>query len=354
MWLSSLLTSGATSLGRLIVVGLLPNAVPAVVVWLLLTAGSFSGPSHWERVRLANALPDAITVVLFLLVVVLVTVVLQPFQIRMVRVLEGYWDNWRLTARLAPVFVEFQRRRMAKLQRATGEPASAPEPTSALDAAWRRQREDARSAARRRRHWQRMERYPGFLPSGTQRQVQIPLLPTALGNVLREAETSAGERYGLDTVRSWPRLYPLFPERFAQINDSARDALDAAVTLCVNFSVTAVVTAVALHDEPKAYWIPVLAVALCFFSYLGAVAAAADYGLSVKVGYDLYRFDLLKASHYRLPENTADEFAAFAALSTFYAKNTTDIGARALAKRYLGGAVLPYQHDEAEDTAKDA
>jgi hypothetical protein len=57
------------------------------------------------------------------------------------------------------------------------------------------------------------------------------IVATLLGNVLRAAEMSAGERYGFDTVTVFPRLEPLLPKETEQGVTRHRDDLRFAVRL---------------------------------------------------------------------------------------------------------------------------
>ncbi|MGH3913230.1 MAG: hypothetical protein ACRDTC_07455 [Pseudonocardiaceae bacterium] len=346
MWLASLLTSSAASFGRILIVGLLPNAMPIVFVWLLLRAHSFVGASDWSRLILADLKVDVVSVLIVLLVITLLTVLVQPFQLRMIRLLEGYWDSWWLTAQMAPVFVEYQTRRKealaARINR-LGRQLDLLDGTSAttLQEQKRRQWKRARMAAGQQRAKLKFERYPR--PTDTVNP-PTPLLPTALGNALRTGETSAGERYGLNTIASWPRLYPLLSDKFAAIHASARDSLDAAAHFCISFFVVSVVAVVALADEPKAYWIPVLSFALCCLSYVGSIAAAVTFTTYLRVAYDLHRFDLLKAMHYKLPETVASEYDQFVELSKFFKEESANEVADGLAAATLGD--LPYAHPD--------
>jgi hypothetical protein len=49
---------------------------------------------------------------------------------------------------------------------------------------------------------------------------------------MRAAEDQAGQRYALDTVTIWPRLYPYISDRLARALSETRTQLDAYVSLC--------------------------------------------------------------------------------------------------------------------------
>lgn len=358
MWLASLLSSGVASFGRLFLVSLLPNSIPIIFLWMLLQAGSFAGQSDWRLLSLADLKVDALGLLLFLLLIVVVAAILQPFQTRAVRLLEGYWEGWRITARIAPLFVEMQRRRLEdSLDRAEDlrELIRTPVDLRASLADIARQRKmQARAAAELARLSVRIQRYPGdqqVMPENgvREKKEQIPLLPTALGNALRTAETSAGERYGLDTIDSWPRMYPYFSARFAAGYSSIRGAIDAAAGLTISFLVVTVLGLAALFDEPKAYWIPACSLVLCILSYIGAVAAAADHITFTRVAYDLHRFDMLAAMHYALPKNPSDEVEIFKALSAFFGSEKSGRVAHGLASRHQDLSKYPYYHAESSN-----
>ncbi|MET9408358.1 hypothetical protein ABZX90_21715 [Streptomyces sp. NPDC002935] len=232
---------------RLLMVGLLPCGVFVTCLWGLVGAGSFTGRSDWGRVVPED--PGALAGTLLVLTVCtsLLAVLLQPFQVRAVRVLEGYWDRWPVTAGLAGVLVEVQRRRWEVLrERVQG---------AALDENARRVRADA--ARRLSAH-----------PSGD------ALLPTALGNALRAGELRAGERYGLSTLASWPRIYMQVSDRMAEVLRSTREALDTAVNLSWSFLMVTAVSATALYDEAGLWWLCGGALLLALVAYKGAVIAA--------------------------------------------------------------------------------
>ncbi|MHA6760023.1 hypothetical protein [Streptacidiphilus sp. PAMC 29251] len=259
---------------RLLLVNFVPSALFIGCVLALARAGSFSGRSDWGQVPPRGLMVLAVDLLGISAGAAVLGLLLYPFQVRAVRVLEGYWDRWSFTAGLADVLAEHQRRRWQALHRRSQEPSRrAAEMRVAADAY-------RRLAAR---------------PS-----VDV-LLPTALGNALRAGELSAGERYGLGTLASWPRIFPQVSDPVAGALRSTRDALDTAVNLFWSLLAVGAVSTGALWDEPGAWWLPALALVLAAVAYQGAVIAAQAYSGLMRVVYDLHRFDLLDALHHRLP-----------------------------------------------------
>ncbi|HEU5472307.1 MAG TPA: hypothetical protein VFV67_16770 [Actinophytocola sp.] len=363
MWFATLLTSGAASFGRVLIVGLLPNAVPLVFLWALLRAGSFTGQSDWRLLLPADTRGDLVTVLLVLFGITLLTVVAQPFQIRLVRILEGYWEGWWLTARLAPVFVEYQYRKVSRLRERfaflSNDVHREFDDRMALSELSREYRARARRRSELSRVEAKLQRYPAPVSDGAPDEGEEPieevrLLPTGLGNALRTGETSAGERYGLETVSSWPRLYPHFSDKFIGLQASARDALDAAANLTISFLIVTVLGMVALFDEPKAYWIPAAAFGLFVLSYLGSIAAAVEYTTFVRVAYDLHRFDLVKAMHHPLPDNPVEEYRLFRKLSAFFLADAGETPVFGLAREAFPEDTYDHSHKSEDKTGSSA
>ncbi|MFE4990123.1 hypothetical protein ACFRH4_02040 [Streptomyces mirabilis] len=292
---------------RLLMVGFVPCGLLVGGCWSLVRAGSFTGHSDWARVL--PVAPGATVVALLAPTACawLLALLLQPFQVRAVRVLEGYWDRWPATARVAGVLVEIQRRRHLALRDKATRPGAA-----SADAL-------RRLAARP--------------------PVEV-LLPTELGNALRAGELSAGERYGLATLSAWPRIYMQVSDRLSQSLRSTRDALDTAVNLCWSFLALAAVLAAGLYDESRVRWLPLVALALAAVAYKGAVIAAQAYSGLMHVVFDLHRFDLLEALHHRLPAEQEQEQEVFERVS----------------KRLVGLRVpdLPYEHGRGVSDPRDA
>jgi hypothetical protein len=265
-----------------------PCALFVAGVLALVRAGSFSGRSNWSAVwprdpETAFGALAGITAAASVL-----GLLLRPFQVRAVRVLEGYWDRWPVTASLAGLLARMQRRRWQALRRRADGAAE-------TDTA-RRIRDDAR---------RRLAAHP---PAEA-------LLPTALGNALRAGELSAGERYGLTTLASWPRIYPQVTGRLADALGAARDALDTAVNLSWSFLALTAAATVALSDEPSQWWLCGTGLVLAAVAYKGAVIAAQSYSGLMHVVYDLHRFDLAASLHHPLPDDREAELELFARIS---------------------------------------
>jgi hypothetical protein len=143
------------------------------------------------------------------------------------------------------------------------------------------------------------------------------VLPTSLGNVIAAAEHHPFDRYGLDGVTVWPRLYPLVPEAAMSPLTSARTGMEQMVvlaTLSLAYGVGAGIGLVALDWAGAAtvgIWVPATAVlggwAASAVCYRSAVAHATAFAVALRSAFDLYRFDVLDALHLSVPTDGPDE-----------------------------------------------
>jgi hypothetical protein len=309
MW--EVLTSGAASFGRLLLVSLLPNGLLVFATWAFVRAGSFSGQSNWPAVVSSILHANVAMLLLFAGVVVLVAVILQPFQIGMVRLLEGYWPGWTFTSHLASLFIEHHHHRIKNSEKCMREEIRLDDDArDPLDRRVHVRRDYLTKSAAKVRAQRLLARYPYI--------GEYELLPTSLGNALRVGETTAGERYGLHTLSSWLRMYPNLSPQLKASADSARDALDACVNLCVGFFLLAIVSAAAAYHNPGALWIPILALLMMIATYAGAISVTVSYNEILRGAYDLHRFDMVKALHYRLPSAGDDEYKLFQELNDLF------------------------------------
>jgi hypothetical protein len=293
MNLADVLSLGGDVGNRLRLVGLLPGAVFVLVVAGLVSAGApDDAPSLHRALEAAGGL-DGWQGALLALLVAVAALLLQPLQLGLVRLLEGYWDAIPLLRRLT---ARARRRQLAEVARLRDLAAPRPNPSAEDRAAM-----VASTLAHARRFPARDD----------------DVLPTALGNALRAAETRGGEPYGLAAITAWPRMYPLLPGGTRDIVDDQRDQLDVAARFCAVFAALAVTVAVLLAQHPAWLLLPLAFVVLAWLAYRAAIAAAIAYGTGIRVAIDLHRFDLLRALHLPLPATHAEEVALNQQLSRF-------------------------------------
>ncbi|MEU0007176.1 hypothetical protein ABZ079_23570 [Streptomyces sp. NPDC006314] len=143
------------------------------------------------------------------------------------------------------------------------------------------------------------------------------LRPTALGNALAAAHEQIEDVYGLDVRLAWPRLYQVLGKRMRTEADARSGLLHMYVSFFV-FSLPA--AAASLIAWPRStvaamvLWLAPLGIAA--MAYPSAVRAAVAYGSSLRVAFDLHRFDLYEALHLPAPANQERERVTNAALSS--------------------------------------
>lgn len=289
---------------RFLFVGLMPVLTVAVVVAATILAGAPADPPEWDSLLRELGRLSAGEAIALGFATVVAALALQPLQLRVVRMLEGYWGQGRLPRAAMSVGIGLQRRRKRRLNRRQQHRGSS-EPTPSKLA-------QMAAAADRLRD----------LPDSDR------LLPTTLGNVLRAAEDRGGRRYGLDTVALWPHLHAVLPAAYAQTLAGERDALDAAANMCAAWMLGSVALAALLFEHGWWLLLSLAAVGLAGLSYAGAVAVASAYSRSIEAAFDLYRFDLLTALHLPLPAESEEERAANEALTHFVVAGERDAPVR--------------------------
>jgi hypothetical protein len=336
MELGSLAGEGSKALGpRATLVNLLPAALLTLLVVALLGAGAPGDPQLGDAITAFERLDGARLAVLALAVLG-VAVVLQPFQIAVVQLLEGYWTasplhNWSAwLARTAFEFgVEIQRRRRVAL-----------------------------SVAQRTEHFHISQVQQTWLDQEVSSYPDVRyLLPTRLGNVLRAAELRAGGRYGLDSLLAFPRLYPQLSDRLAAAWEDQTDQLDTAAHLCVTFLLATLISgALLLPNGWDGYWllIPLGTGILAWVSYRATIAAAKHQGDLMMAAFDLHRFDMLAQLRRPLPTDAHTEFEANQRLSEFLGEATGEERRRQYRRNQPMEPVEGYEHPPAAEQAPAA
>jgi hypothetical protein len=146
-----------------------------------------------------------------------------------------------------------------------------------------------------------------------------PVMPTRLGNALRAAESypGDGERWGLDAVFWWPRLYLILPDSTRDHVDEARASMDQLILISVLSAAFATVAiGFGIAGLTPAVWVScaIGALILARLSYLAAVTSAGVFGDLARSCFDLFHGDLLTHLGWQTPDNLPDERVLWGAL----------------------------------------
>ncbi|HEY9659602.1 MAG TPA: hypothetical protein V6C65_14175 [Allocoleopsis sp.] len=214
-----------------------------------------------------------------LLIITTSAFAIQRFDLAVLRFFEGYWHPW-----FNPI-----RRWLIKQQR--------------------------KQVDRLNKRWEELQQKQGKtrLKSEEQEELiaidyqlrQFPdqvdrLMPTRLGNILRAAESKPGDKYGLDAIICWSRLWLVLPDGVKKELQEARADLNTAARVWL-WGILFLIWSV------WALWaIPVGAI-VAWFAYGWMLNAAMTYGDLLESAYDLYRLDLYKSLHFSLPQNPVEE-----------------------------------------------
>ena len=207
-----------------------------------------------------------------------------------IRFLEGYWP--KALRSLRDQLVRWRGSRLAHAEDRWQELAAKIDAETATPA----ERED----------YVRVDRYLRQTPSVRERR-----MPTRLGDVLRAAESWPGDKYGLDAVKCWARLWLVLPETTRKELIEARASLDVATTAWLWGLLFTVWTFWAWWAMPAG-----LAVAAAAYN-LWILSSAEVYGELFESAFDLHRSALYAALHWPSPQNPAEERQTGAALTQY-------------------------------------
>ncbi|MEV0600363.1 hypothetical protein AB0I82_13845 [Streptomyces sp. NPDC050315] len=262
-------------------VSLLPVVACVAFLLLILASGAPSAPPDAERAWRTLQDIGIGPIALLILGLIVVALLLDPLQLRLVRLLEGDWPS--SLAGVSRRSIKRQRTHRDRLVLSTllGD---SPGPRDV-------QRVGTAAAALRRRF----------------ARDDKPPRPTALGNALAAMEDRAGLQYGWDAVVAWPRLYPLLSPGVRSVVDGQRERLDTLARLSVCSTVTTVLASALLYASGWWILLAALPAAIARTAYIGTVHTAVAYGKAVEVAFDLHRFDLLRHLHLPFPRTLQEE-----------------------------------------------
>jgi hypothetical protein len=252
-----------------------------------------------------------------LLIVFFTTILLEAFEGPLLRLYEGYWLYWTGLAERRKENLEekLQRRRELRAQVAAGQ--------ATLKERAELSRLDTELA---HRPWRSPERS----------------MPTRLGDILRTAEDYARDRYGLDPIVLWPRLFPHLGESLREALGATQEQLDLALrlaTLSVLYGVAWSVVVAVNRAWPVLWWtLPALVIA--WLLWRSAHQIAIGYAGLLRSAFDLHRFDVYDDLHWPKPTSPETEKVHGTELTLYLLEGT-------------GAKDIAYTH-EGEDTASES
>ncbi|RCJ24599.1 hypothetical protein A6S26_18880 [Nostoc sp. ATCC 43529] len=252
---------------------------PAFVFW---AGGAAAGlqrfgwksASTWFSQKDESLLQIALLVGVFCLIVASAFVV-QRFDLPVLRFLEGYWPRWLSPLRRWLIAREEKRsqrisdrwQELKKLQRLNPNQITTEQHDEMIQLDWQQH----------------------YLPLENQ------IMPTRLGNILRAAEQWPLEKYGLDAIVCWSRLWLLLPDAVKKDLQEARTDLNTAARVWL-WSLLFIVWTI------WAWWAaPVGIICAIFAYYYWALDAARNYGELIEATFDLHRHLLYQSLRWNLP-----------------------------------------------------
>jgi hypothetical protein len=149
------------------------------------------------------------------------------------------------------------------------------------------------------------------------------VLATSLGNTIKAWEEYPRTRYGMDAVALWPRLVPLLQQtKFLEFVSQEKSVFDFLLNTCLVVGVLGLeLTYLCLFTGAwaKALLIPLATIVLVYVLYQGLVVAAREWGTTVRVAFDLHRYELYKRLALKPTWTFEEERVLWEQISQFFA-----------------------------------
>ncbi len=271
---------------------------PAFVFWF---GGALAWASKfgWETSE-AFLTQKAVTLpftqlIIALLIVAVSAIVVQRFELPTLKLLEGYWFPWLRPLRRWFIKRQIEQANEAeqqfqKLAKKGIQTLTADEMDEYVRLDWRLRQ----------------------TPTQSDR-----MMPTRLGNILRATERRPLEKYGLDAVICFPRLWLLLPAEVKMELTEARAQLNTMVRVWI-WSVLFLVWGV------WASWAILVGIISAWVAHRWMLEAAIVYGDLVESAFDLHRTALYKTLRLPLPINPTEEQRTGRALTDYLWRGFTE------------------------------
>ncbi|MCI5157318.1 MAG: hypothetical protein D3906_02570 [Candidatus Electrothrix sp. AUS1_2] len=147
------------------------------------------------------------------------------------------------------------------------------------------------------------------------------VLPTKLGNIMAAFEAYPRNKYYIDGVVSWSRIFPiLVKHEFMPYIDERRSTLDFLLNNSLLLAIFGleclllrIVSCQGIH-----YILPLVALVSSFFFYLASITTAAQWGELFCAAFDLFRYQLAKALGLRCVESFREERLMWKHMTSFW------------------------------------
>ena len=161
------------------------------------------------------------------------------------------------------------------------------------------------------------------------------IMPTRLGNILKAAELYPWIRYDIDAVAIWPRLFQLLTKEQAQGIVSLKNDMVLLLSLSWISYLSSLVWIV-LNWFLISWFVTIVVILSGLFGYLFyrlSLVPALNYGLMIRVMFDLYRVPLLKALGEEKVQNLSEEIEVWQMINNHI--NKGDLSDKKLLKMFI-------------------
>lgn len=241
-----------------------------------------------QRLNSLNAILIGILVIASLIIVVASSALVHRLELPLLRLLEGYWPRWLNFLRTH--LISRHRSRLGKMEKAWQ--ALANVDIHVLDPI-------------QRQNFVQLDQELRLIPPDP-----TDIMPTRIGNCIRAAEIWPQQKYGLDAVVCWPRLWLLLPDNTREDLSDVRATLDRDVRLFA-WSMLFVIWTV------LAWWAFFVAIVATMLAYRLIIHSAEQYSNLVESTFDVHRFILYEALRFSLPTSSEEEKSLGAQLTEY-------------------------------------
>lgn len=308
------ITDVAATVSRYVnIINVIPSTLYVIFVYILIESGSWQHSPDWSRAFTSLVHIGIGGIVLLVIFGFGLGLIIHPIQFPIMQFFEGYWGTGSIAQAVRSHRIMHYQRACRALNDAK---ADSSEKLASLEAAGIRGTPAIRVPLLSRGH--EALRVRDIFPRALDQ-----VMPTRLGNVLRRAESQAGSQYGMDAVQVVPHLLFIAPTSHVDYVRNRHSQLDLAIRMTF-ISLVATVTAILFLWHGLWVLAAIIPYALAYFSYLGSVAAARNYGSAIDTLINLDRFMLYEALRLPPPATTEEERLANQKLAHLFNYDSTE------------------------------